>query len=242
MRSAPAGAVCSMRAAMFTAMPRMVPSASTPPPSSTAPVWMPTRTLKPAWPCAARTSLPSVAAEFEQRQAAAHRALGIVLARFVGTEHGEQVVAGVLQHLAVVGFDDRGEARQRAVHDRVIVFGVEVLAQRGGAHDVEKQDADLLERLRRLGSARLAQRSELGASRGSSGVDDRIAKSRALGLQRGDAASSCCRSVDISDEDSNTPSERAIANRRGRSRSPQDSSSPTRASPSRWAPGSCPCR
>lgn len=33
-------------AAMLTAMPRMLP-ASTPPPSSTPPVWMPTRTLKP---------------------------------------------------------------------------------------------------------------------------------------------------------------------------------------------------
>jgi hypothetical protein len=60
MRKAPGGAVCSMRAATLTAMPRMLPSASTPPPSRTPPVCSPTRTLKPACPCAASTSAPSV--------------------------------------------------------------------------------------------------------------------------------------------------------------------------------------
>ena len=35
------------------------------------------------------------AAELEQRQTAAHRALGIVLAGIAGTEHRQQVVAGV---------------------------------------------------------------------------------------------------------------------------------------------------
>ena len=39
-------------------------------------------------------------AEFEQGQAAAHGALGIVFAGFVGAEDGQDVVAGVLQHLA----------------------------------------------------------------------------------------------------------------------------------------------
>ena len=108
MRRAPAGAVCSMRAAMFTAMPRMLPSASTPPPSSTPPVWTPTRTSKPSWPCAASHFGAEVLAELEQGQAAAHGALGVVLARFVGAEDGQDVVAGVLQHLAAVCFDDGG--------------------------------------------------------------------------------------------------------------------------------------
>ena len=58
------------------------------------------------------------AASREQGQAAAHGALGIVFARFVGAEDGQQVVAGVLQHLAAVGLDDGGAARQRAVHHR----------------------------------------------------------------------------------------------------------------------------
>jgi hypothetical protein len=43
----PGGALCSMRAATLTVMPRMLPSASTPPPSSTSPVCTPTRTPKP---------------------------------------------------------------------------------------------------------------------------------------------------------------------------------------------------
>ena len=46
MRSAPGGAFCSMRAAMFTAWPRMVPASSTPPPSSTGPVCTPARMAK----------------------------------------------------------------------------------------------------------------------------------------------------------------------------------------------------
>ena len=37
-----------MRAAMLTVTPRMLPSASMPPPSSTGPVWMPTRRAKPS--------------------------------------------------------------------------------------------------------------------------------------------------------------------------------------------------
>ena len=50
MRRWPGGAVCSSRAAMLTVKPRMVPSSSTPPPSSTWPVWMPSRMSKPAKP------------------------------------------------------------------------------------------------------------------------------------------------------------------------------------------------
>ena len=50
-------------------------------------------------------------AEFEQRQAAAHGALGVVFAGLVGTEGGEDVVAGVLQHLAAVRLDDGRAAR-----------------------------------------------------------------------------------------------------------------------------------
>jgi hypothetical protein len=50
MRSRPGGALCSMRAATFTVAPRMLPSASTPPPSSTVPVWMPARTLNSGMP------------------------------------------------------------------------------------------------------------------------------------------------------------------------------------------------
>ena len=47
-------------------------------PSSTPPVWMPTRTLQPAWPWAARTSAPSVCPRSSRAQAAAHGAFGVV--------------------------------------------------------------------------------------------------------------------------------------------------------------------
>ena len=54
-RTRPGGALCSMRAATLTVAPRMLPSASTPPPSSTRPVCTPTRTLKSGTPCCRRT-------------------------------------------------------------------------------------------------------------------------------------------------------------------------------------------
>ena len=162
MRRAPAGAVCSMRAAMFTAMPRMLPSASTPPPSSTPPVWTPTRTLKPSWPCAARTSAPSVLAEFEQGQAAAHGTLGVVFAGFVGAEGGQDAVAGVLQHLAAVRLDDGRPARQGVVHHGADRLGVEVLGERGRADHVQEQDADLPEGL--CGRGRRCSRGRVSAA------------------------------------------------------------------------------
>ena len=83
----------------------------------------------------------------EKRQAGAHGALRIVLTRCVGAEDGQQAVAGVIQNLAVGRVDDGREARQCAVHHGVDLLGVEVLAQRGGADDVEEQDRDLLQRL-----------------------------------------------------------------------------------------------
>jgi hypothetical protein len=134
---------------MFTAMPRMLPSASTPPPSSTPPVWTPTRTSKAVVPMRLRHFRAELLAEGEQGQAAAHGALGVVLAGFVGAEGGQDAVAGVLQHLAAVGLDDGGGARQGAVHHGADRFRVEVLGERGRADHVEEQDAHLPEALRR---------------------------------------------------------------------------------------------
>ena len=88
-------------------------------------------------------------AELEQREAAAHGALGVVLARFVGTERGQDVVAGVLQHLAGVGLDHGRAARQRVVHHRADRLGIEALGQQGRADHVHEEDADLAQRLRR---------------------------------------------------------------------------------------------
>ena len=65
----------------------------------------------------------------EQRQAGAHRALGIVLPRLDGAEHGQHAVAGVIQHLAAVLRDDGGELRERAVHHRARRLRVELLAR-----------------------------------------------------------------------------------------------------------------
>ncbi len=84
MRSMPGGAVCSMRAAMLTVMPRTVPSASTPPPSSTGPVWMPTRTSKPSCAWRWRTCSASRRPLLQQRQPGVDGALGVVFTTGVG--------------------------------------------------------------------------------------------------------------------------------------------------------------
>ena len=144
------------------------------------------RTSMPARPCVASTSAPQRRAELEQGEAAAHRALGVVFGGLVGAERGEQVVAGVLQHLAAVRRDDRAAAGEHAVHHRGDRLRVEVLAERRRADDVEKEDGDLAQRLRRL-VGRLAQRREPCLQAAQRRVDHLVAELATLRLQRGDA-------------------------------------------------------
>ena len=123
----------------------------------------------------------------EQGQAGQHRALGIIFLGGVATEDGQQVVARVLQHLAAMRIDDGRAARERAVEHGMDVFRVEVLAQRGGADDVEKQHADLPQCLvgGHCGQRRLQGR-ELGAQRIHRQVDHRITEQRALRFEASD--------------------------------------------------------
>ena len=80
-------------------------------------------------------------------EAGTHGALRVILPRFGRAEDGQHVIAGVLQDLAAVLLDDRGELRERAFHHHAGRLGVEVLAQLRRAHDVDEQDRDLLELL-----------------------------------------------------------------------------------------------
>jgi len=127
-------------------------------------------------------------AELEQREAAAHGALGVVFASFGRAEDREHVVAGVLQHLASVRLDDRRRARQRVVHHGADRFRVEVLRERGRADHVHEQDAHLLERLRRSARrcCRAGERSELDAGRRQQRFDQRIPERGPLTFERGD--------------------------------------------------------
>ncbi len=120
---------------------------------------------------------------FDDRKTGADRTLGIVLERALAAEHGQQTVAGVLQHLALLLDDDRGQPLERAVHHRMHVFRIEVLAQAGGADDVHDEDGDRLEL--RLAARPLAQRGELFLQRRDGHADHRIAEQRALRLEVG---------------------------------------------------------
>ena len=134
--------------------------------------------------------LPAYAAAFgQQRQAAAHGAIGVVFVDLAGTEAGQEVVSRVLQNAPAVVLHDVGEANQRAVHQGVEVFRVQALAQRGGTHHVQEQDADQPQRLRLrwLGvgrSRRGLQRLPLRLQAGHRHVDDGVAQQDALRLQR----------------------------------------------------------
>ncbi len=123
-------------------------------------------------------------AQFEQGQTAAHGALGVVFARLVGAERGQDVVAGVLQDLAALRLDDGRAARQGVVHRGADGFGVEVLGKRGGAHRVQEQDGDLPEALGgRSRCWRGGQGAQPGACRCQQRFDDSIPQSRALAFK-----------------------------------------------------------
>jgi hypothetical protein len=96
----------------------------------------------------------------EQLKTGTHRALGIVLAGRFDAERSVQAIASESQHPAAVALDARGEASQRALHDRENVLGVEMLAQPGRVDHIGKQHRDLLELL--LGGLRMrTERREL---------------------------------------------------------------------------------
>ena len=89
----------------------------------------------------------------DDEEARQHRVFCIVFAHFVGAESGQQAVARILQHSAVMPIDDVGEARQRGVHHEVDVFRLELAAQRGGTHHIHKQHRHLPQALFRHGAA-----------------------------------------------------------------------------------------
>ena len=149
MRNVPAGAVCSMRAAMFTAMPRMLPSASTPPPSSTSPVWMPTRMLKPLWSCAVHTSALSVvpSARSAKPQCTARSASS---SRAPLAPKAARMLSPAYCSTRPPCSCTRVVPRANASSMTAPGLGVQPLAQRGKADGVEEQNRDLLEDLSRF--------------------------------------------------------------------------------------------
>ena len=80
----------------------------------------------------------------------------------------------------------RGQAVQRPVHHFADGLGVQMLAERSGADDVEKQDGDLLQRLREIGRVRFREGRQLRAQRAYARVDDSVTQDAALRLDGGD--------------------------------------------------------
>jgi hypothetical protein len=101
----------------------------------------------------------------EQCEARVHGARGVVFAGLVCAEHRQQTVTRVLQDLAAVRLDDGSSARKCPVHHCVGVLRIQVLGERRGADDIEEEDGDLLESLRRCAGSLCGESSELGAQR-----------------------------------------------------------------------------
>jgi len=125
-------------------------------------------------------------AECELREATRYGALGVILSRLVGAEHSQDAVARVLQHLAAMFLHQRSQAVQRPVHHFADGLGIQMLAERSRADDVEKQDGDLLQRLHEIGRVRFRESSQLRAQRSYARVDDSVTQDTALRLDGGD--------------------------------------------------------
>ena len=120
--------------------------------------------------------------KLKQSEAAAHRALRVVLLRFVGAEHRQYIVAKVLQYLAAMFLHACRRTREHAVHQCMDLLGIKSLGERGRSHAIEEEDRDLLESL--PGNPRFCvEHSKPGAHCGSGRVDDRTAQNLSLCLK-----------------------------------------------------------
>jgi hypothetical protein len=124
-----------------------------------------------------------MAAFAQQRQAGFHGSFRVVFSRLVGTEHRQQVVPGVLQHLALVRFDDPGACRKGTIEHDVHVFRVELLGECRGANEIEEQHRDLPAHL--TGHGPFGQRREADAQRAQCRIDGRVAQQRTLAFEAG---------------------------------------------------------
>ena len=140
----PGSAVCSMRAATFTASPIAVYSRrrSEPTcPTITGPVLMPTRTSRSS----PRSPLHLLLVAGDPRddvETCPDRALGVVLVGDRRAEEREDRVAHQAGEGSLVAVDRRDESFERAVHDLGPVLGVQGLGHRGRALDVAEQHRD----------------------------------------------------------------------------------------------------
>ena len=192
----PGSAVCSIRAATFTASPIAVYSRrrSEPTcPTITGPVWMPTRTSR-SMPRSVRTSCSVGRDPGDDVEPRPDRALRVVLVRDRCAEEREDRVAHQSSERALIAVDRGDQPLERAVHDLRPIFGVQRLRHRGGALDVAEQHGDdtplALHRSARAGGLQLGhqfprqERVERGAAVGArnQGRSARIAEPGALGV------------------------------------------------------------
>jgi hypothetical protein len=130
-------------------------------------------------------ALGKVPALGQQGQAAMHGALGVVFARGLGAEGGQQAVTRVLQHAAAVFGHHAGAAAQQAVHQFVDLLRVQALGQPGRTHHVQEQHRHLAQGLRTRRGLDLQLRQPF-AQRAERGFDHGVAQQGALRFEGSD--------------------------------------------------------
>ena len=111
-------------------------------PTTTGPVWMPSRTASwtPYW--AARRVFRVVMA-WTMPRPGVHRAPGIVFMGRGVAKIDQQPIAEVLGNMALVALDDLGRGLLVGAHHGAQVFRVELARELRGAHQVAEQHREL---------------------------------------------------------------------------------------------------
>ena len=111
-------------------------------PTTTGPVWIPSRTASFTPYCPIRRVF-RVGHGLDNAQARVHRAPGIVFMGRGVAKIDQQAIAEILGDMARVLLDDRGRGLLVGAHHRTQVFRVELARELGGAHQVAEEHGEL---------------------------------------------------------------------------------------------------
>ena len=111
-------------------------------PTTTRPVWIPTRTASRT-PCCCSRRRGERSHGLDHRQAGPHGPLRVVFMRQRIAKVDQQAIPQVLGNVPVKALDDRGTGGLVGPHHVAVVFRVELPGQRGRVHQVTEQDREL---------------------------------------------------------------------------------------------------
>ena len=130
---------------MFTASPSAEYSTRLPAPiapTTTGPVWTPTRTPNPCHTPRVLDLAGVVGDLLDDLQGRAHRALGIVFVRGRGAEQRQHAVSGEVLDRPAERLDRSDHARHGVADDDLQLLGIQAFAERGRADQIGEDRRD----------------------------------------------------------------------------------------------------